>query len=513
MKKISVLVTSDIHGYVMPTDFSSKVEMPLGLGKLATIIEEERKKGPTLLIENGDFIQGSPMTYYEQKINKSNLNQMILVANEMKYDAAVFGNHEFNYGLDVVEKVVKQSNYPWLAANIKRVDNKYFTQPYLIKEINGVRIGIVGGTTQRVPIWEEEEHIKDLKFEDAFECVEKAVNELHSSYEVDIVIIAYHGGFENDLISGKLLDESKENLGYKICSEIEGVHVVLTGHQHREIAQMLFNKAVVQPGAKGKCLGKVDLRFDKENHLIEAVPSLIYIDETIEVNEKLKNVIAPIYEETEKWLDQVIGKIEGDMLIDNTFEARLKGHAYVEFINRVQMEVSNTAISCTSIFSNECRGFQSNVTMRDIVTNYIYPNTLKVLEIKGKDILNALEQCATYFELTDGLPTISETFLYPKEEPYNYDLWSGIDYKIDMKLPKGSRVIEVKHKGESLQLDKTYKVVMNSYRATGAGNFNFFRDCPVLKDIQTDMTELLADYFKKNKVVKAKQMENMKIVY
>lgn len=512
MRKISVLVTSDVHGYIMPTDFSGELDLPLGLGKLATIIEEERDNNPVLLIENGDFIQGSPLTYYEQSFAIGKENSVIRLANALNYDLAVFGNHEFNFGLPVLNKVVEQSNHPWLAANIKRKDGEYFTKPYMIKEMDGISIAIVGVTTQFVPIWEAAENIEGLIFEDAFEAAKREVEWLHANHQIDVMIIAYHGGFECDLETGAVLESSRENVGYQICKEIDGVDVVITGHQHREIAQHLFGKAVVQPGTKGVCLGKIELSINDNGKLEQAEPSLVYMDD-VQLNGAIKDSIAPIYTETENWLDQSIGEIEGDMLISSPFTARLKGHPYVEFINQIQNEVGGTSISCMAIFNDVCRGFNPNVTMRDIVTNYIFPNTLKVLQVKGRYIIEALEQSATYFTLEDGVPEVSEAFLTPKAQPFNYDLWSGIDYTIDLRKPEGSRVIEVLYNGEPLQPDETYEVVMNNYRATGAGNFEYFRDCPVVKDVQTDMTELIADYFVKHGTIQAKPMRNMKILY
>ncbi|TCJ03213.1 bifunctional metallophosphatase/5'-nucleotidase [Cytobacillus praedii] len=512
MKKISILVTSDVHGYVRPTDFSGDVDLPLGLGKLATAIEEERKQGNVILIENGDFIQGSPLTYYEQSFRSGTNNSMIRLANDMKYDVAVFGNHEFNFGLPVLNKVVEESNYPWLAANIKWQDGTYFTQPYILKEIDGVNIAIVGVTTQFVPVWEEADRIQGLIFEDAFEAAKREVEWLHANHHIDVMIIAYHGGFESDLETGELLESSRENVGYQICREIEGVDAVITGHQHREIAQHLFGKAIVQPGTKGVCLGKIELTINESGKVEKSEPSLIYMD-NVPLNETISDLIAPLHNETENWLDKSIGKIEGDMLIDSPFQARLNGHSYVEFINRIQNEVADTSISCMAIFSDSCRGFNPNVTMRDIVTNYIYPNTLKVLEVKGQYIIEALEQSATYFKLADGKPVVAEAFQSPKEQPYNYDLWNGIDYTIDLRKPEGNRVVEVTFNSNPLQVEETYKVVMNNYRATGAGNFEYFKECPVIKDIQTDMTELIADYLISHGTIQAKPMNNMKILY
>lgn len=512
MKRISILVTSDVHGYIMPTDFSGETNLPLGLGKLATAIEEERNENPVLLIENGDFIQGSPLTYFEQSFKKGKENSVIRLANALHYDLAVFGNHEFNFGLPVLNKVVEESNYPWLAANIKRENGEYFTKPFIIKEIDGVNIAIVGVTTQFVPIWEAADNIEGLVFEDAFEAAKREVEWLQANHQIDVMIIAYHGGFECDLETGAVLESTRENVGYQICQEIDGVDAVITGHQHREIAQHLFGKAIVQPGSKGVSLGKIELIFNDSGKLEKAEPSLIYMED-VHVNETIKDMIAPIYAETENWLDQSIGTVEGDMLISSPFTARLEGHPYVDFINRVQNEVGGTSISCMAVFNDVCRGFNPNVTMRDIVTNYIFPNTLKVLQVKGRYIIEALEQSATYFTLVDGVPVVSDAFMIPKAQPFNYDLWSGIDYTIDLRKPERSRVVEVLYNGMPLQLDETYDVVMNNYRATGAGNFEYFRDCPVVKDIQTDMTELIADYFVKHEKVSANPMRNMKILY
>jgi len=141
-KTIQILATSDIHGYIMPTTFRNNRNEALGLAKLATIIEEKRLEMPTILIDNGDFIQGSPMTFYHQKFQAQEPNPLIQVANELQYDAIVFGNHEFNYGLQTLQSVIHQSQFPWLGANIVTEDGKPFTKPYIIKEIDGIRIAL-----------------------------------------------------------------------------------------------------------------------------------------------------------------------------------------------------------------------------------------------------------------------------------------------------------------------------------------------------------------------------------
>lgn len=195
MKKVEIrlLVTSDIHGYVFPTSFRDQNEKNLGLAKLATIIKEKRKEGHVILIDNGDFIQGSPLTFYHHKFRDELKNPMVIAANYLKYDAVTIGNHEFNYGLSVLKDVMDQSEFPWLSANITEAVVGYLGTPYVVKSIAGLRIAILGLTTHYVPNWEEPVHIEGLRFEDALHTAQKWVNYIRSHEEIDLLIVCYHG--------------------------------------------------------------------------------------------------------------------------------------------------------------------------------------------------------------------------------------------------------------------------------------------------------------------------------
>ncbi|WP_042479186.1 bifunctional metallophosphatase/5'-nucleotidase [Bacillus ndiopicus] len=517
-QRIRLLATSDIHGYVMPTKFGFDKNENLGLAKLAKIIEQKRSETPTLLIENGDFIQGSPLTYYQYKFAPNEENAMIALANAMQYDAGVFGNHEFNYGQKVVQQAVSEANYPYLAANIVDDAGQPIAQPYIVKEIEGVRIAILGLTTQFVPIWEAPAHIAGWHFKSAFETAKEWVPQIRATENIDIMVIAYHGGFENDLETGEQIEFTGENEGYQICKELDDVDIVITGHQHRLIETKLFGKSVIQPGTKGVCLGEItiDVTLDDAGKVISFThePQLHYIDDATIVHDEIVQLNASIYDRTDRWLDETIGTINGEIHFDDAFQARIKEHPYVELINNIQMDVSGATISSTALFHDEPGGLPSKVTMRDIVTNYIYPNTLVVLRLTGQDIIGALEQCASYFTIMEnGELEVSRAFTYPKSEPYNYDMWEGIDYTFDIRKPVGERVVSVLKDGQPLQRDATYDVVMNNYRATGAGNFPMFVGKPVVKDIQIDMTEMIADYFMKHPIIDASCNDNWKVVY
>ncbi|MBE1556402.1 bifunctional metallophosphatase/5'-nucleotidase [Sporosarcina limicola] len=517
-KHIHVLATSDIHGYVMPTKFAPQTNEALGLAKVATLIKKKRLQAPMILIDNGDFIQGSPMTYYQQKYAKKEKNTMIETANALHYDALVFGNHEFNYGMEVLQQAIQQSKFPWLAANIQNEQGEVFTKPYLIKEIEGIRLAILGVTTHFVPIWEVPKHIEGIHFQDAFEATRRWTNYIRQYEKVDILIVSYHGGFERDFETGELVEEDTgENQGYRICKEIDGIDVFISGHQHREIATKLFGKSIVQSGTKGVCLASVELTIElNDQQQITSIthePSLIYVEEETAVDATIARLTAPIYHRTEKWLDETMGTIKGDIRLENAFDARVHEHPYVEFINRIQMDVSGAPISTTSLFHDEGGGLPNEVTMRDIVTNYIYPNTLKVLRVSGYDILQALEQCASYFTIEDEQLAVSSSFKYPKAQPYNYDMWEGIEYTYNISMPVGERVTRLTRNGQPIDLQAKFDVVMNSYRATGAGHFDMFKNRPVIKDIQTDMTEIIADYFQQHPVIEATCNHNWEVIY
>lgn len=516
-KKIQLLITSDVHGYLMPTTYRGITE-PVGLAKAASLIEQLRKQCPTILIDNGDLIQGSPLTYYHQKFQSDKPNPVINAANALNYDLAVFGNHEFNYGLPVLESTIEASQFPWLSGNIYTEDGSTWMKPYVVLDIEGVRVGIVGVTTHFVTQWEDPSHIEGLRFEGAFESAKKWLAVLKEQENVDVTVLCYHGGFSHDLATGSLLEpDTGENEGYQMCQELD-FDIMITGHQHREICTTAFGKSIIQPGTKAVCVARIsiDLEIDQDTGSVSSIrhePKLIYVDEETPLDERVVDAAREMHLLTEKWLDEPIGHINGNMRYNNAFDVRVNKHPYVEFIQQVQMHVTNAPISCTSLFHDHPGGFNEQVTMRDIVTNYIFPNTLKVLEVKGQYIYDALEQCATYFTIQDGQLEVDPSFIYPKAQAYNYDMWEGIEYVIDVRRPVGSRVISVEYQGKPLDRQENYEVVMNNYRATGAGNFPYFADSPVIKDIQIDMTELIAEYFAEFPVIQASCVQNFKVIW
>ncbi|MDZ5474029.1 bifunctional UDP-sugar hydrolase/5'-nucleotidase [Bacillus sp. 31A1R] len=518
----ALLQTSDIHGNIFPTSYGNRLKLNAGLGKLATIINQEKVQYEYhLLIDNGDVIQGTPLTYYFAKFVADNNNPIISVLNELKYDAAVIGNHEFNFGMELLNSTIKQSSFPWLSANLlnQETNQPLFGKPYMVKEYpNGLRVAVLGVTTHYIPNWEDPKHIKGILFQDALEATKHWVKYIQEKETYDILVVSYHGGFERDLVTGEPTEAlTGENQAFAMCQEIDGIDVLLTGHQHRKIATTVNGRCVLQPSFNGQSLGKVEIqlkRLDGKWLIGDTKTELLDVTDSVVADER---ILALSYEQetrTQTWLDEPVGKIRGDMMIRSANEVRLGDHPLIEFLNKVQMNAAQVDISCTALLNNESPGFSEHVTMRDIISNYIYPNTLKVIRITGQDIKDALELSASYFTLdNDKKIIVNPDFIEPKPQHYNYDMWEGIEYEFNISKPFGERVANLLYQGKPVGLNKEYEVVMNNYRAGGGGNYTMYKGKPVVKEIQKDMAELIAEYISKKGTVEATCNHNWRVIY
>ncbi|UOQ87217.1 bifunctional metallophosphatase/5'-nucleotidase [Gracilibacillus salinarum] len=503
MKRFSICITSDVHGYIMPNNYRNQEEEAMGLAKAASIISEIRKKHRMILIDNGDFIQGSPFTYYFAKKVSRKPSPMIKSANLLGYDAAIIGNHEFNYGMSYLNNTIDASDFPWLSANIVHHDTgePVFGQPYIIKEIDHVRVAILGTTTHYIPNWEDPKTIEGLSFEDACQSIKKWVDFIKVTEAPDVMVVCYHGGFERDPSSGEPTEASTgENQGYQICETVDGIDILITGHQHRYIAEVIKGVTVIQPGSNGQALGEIVVSYN-EAEVASISTAIHYVGEQTTVDTQITDGIAEEEKEVQAFLDQTIATTAGAMEIQDPLSVRMQGHPFINYINALQMKVSDAPISCTALFHDQSPGFPKQITMRDIVANYIYPNTLKVLRVTGNDIKAALEKSATFFTVDNGQININPDFIHPKPQPYNYDMWQGIDYQIKVSNPIGDRVIKLSFQGEPIEPEQYYQVVMNNYRASGGGDYHMFKQKEVIKDIPVDMTELITDDLLKQGVI------------
>lgn len=515
--QVSIISTSDVHGYFRADDFRRPLQNDgLGLTRAATVIETLREQAAPedviITIENGDFIQGSPLTNYIEKVDQSAVSLYDDLAETIGYDVRILGNHEFNYGRDYLERVLGQNDL-LLNANVldETSGEPFIGRPYTIIERGGVKVGVIGLITKYVPNWEQPANIHGLTFADPVEVATRYVDELRP--QVDVLVLAYHGGFAEDLETGEPLERlTGENQGYQLL-QIPGVDAVVTGHQHRTLAAVINHVATTQPGYRADQVGLMTLTLNDERQITNRDAQLI-ATAVFPENDAVKAVVEPVHVATNHWLDTAVGHVGHNMQVTNHFEARLHSHPFFALVNQVQMDATQTTIANTALFNNEVKGLADEVTLRDIMTNYIYPNTLVVEKLTGQDIEDALEVNARYFVLDDnGQPTVNPAFFEPKVEHYNYDVWSGIDYTFDLRRREGERVIEVLVDGEPIDLAGEYEVAMNNYRAGGAGNFASFSLDKVVREVQRETADLIGDYIMSHPDIKIDQPTNFHVIY
>ena len=488
--KLVIYQTSDLHGYIYPTNYVN--DQPLGFLKIASyILKDEKNYDATLKIDCGDLIQGSALTHYlsKQKIDTNPITELL---EDIGYDAYTLGNHEFNYGLDYLNTAYKTISNKIINSNIKGL--AFDSKPYKIFDFNGFKVGCIGFTTSFIPNWEQEKNIKNLEFLDPVKVYGEYENELKE--KSDMIIVCYHGGFEKSLDGNNTPTEklTKENQASELLENYDSIDIVLSGHQHRSFITKVNGVICTQPMHNGQNFTKIVIDTETKEATYELVDVSKLNDE---INIELEKRFTNLNKELQEYLDKEIGHFKNDIILDDIFRARLKGHPFINFLHEVQLDISNADFSALSLFDTAI-GFKKNVSIRDVLINYPYPNTLKVLKIRGSKVKEAIEKSATYFILENNEVKINNEFLVPKIQNYNYDTFAGLTYEIDLNKDFGNRVISMKKDGKEIDFNEDYTIVLNNYRASNTAIYPAYENAEVVKEINMDMSELIIDYFQRN---------------
>lgn len=494
MPKLTIYFTSDTHGYLYPNNFADKQPRPMGLLSMSFPKDEN-----TLIIDGGDTIQGSPLTYF---CRLSDLEPPIAQAmNERGYDYVTLGNHDFNNGRDYLRRYLDALDAKCLCANVTDELHELPIGSAAVHTLgNGLRVGLVGIVTNWVNRWEKAENLASLTVSDPFEAARKALEGL----EADVLVGVYHGGVERDLSSGRLLSQTDENIACRLCEELP-FDLLLTGHQHIAMANQSWHGThIAQTPCNSAAYVKVTM--DEDGQFFSelcAVPAEAALTQPQQA----------LWEGLNAWLDRPIGKLSRAIWPEDKLRMALHGSSIADFFNTVQLWASGADVSCAAL-SNELRGFDSEVTVRDVVASYVYSNTLVVLEVTGAVLKSALEQCARYFAVNaGGKIAIADSFLRPKEAHYNFDYFSGIEYVYDLARREGERVVSLTRKGVPVAPEDKLTLCMCDYRATGAGDFDFYLACPRVREIQTEVSELILSYLVEHPYVDIPQTHPCRTLY
>jgi 2',3'-cyclic-nucleotide 2'-phosphodiesterase (5'-nucleotidase family) len=513
---IVVLGTTDQHGNLFPVDYYTDKPDNRGLAKLATLIKQVRKENKNvLLIDSGDTIQGTPLEYYHNKKNNSPADPMMLAMNALQYDSMTVGNHEYNFGLAVLEKARSEAKFPWLSANTynKGTNQTHYT-PYIVKEIAGVRVAVLGLTTPGIPNWENAPNYAGLEFREPLSEAQKWVPILRRKEHADVVVIAMHMGLEQDLLTGEVNpgQVTNENRAIAIARAVPGVDLIFMGHTHRDVPSVVINGVqLIQANYWGRQLARVDLYLENAGRgwrVFARAARTIATDDKVVPDPEILKLGEPYDRDTQAWLSRAIGESGVDLTAG---EARFRDTAILDLIQRVQLEAGNADVSMAAVFNENARIAKGPVTVRDIAGLYVYENTLVVLEVTGQQLKDALEHSAKYFRPYE--PGKSAADLVDEKIPsYNFDIAEGVSYRLNLSKPIGSRIENLEFKGAPLAPTQKLRLATNNYRVNGGGGYTMYKGAPVVYRSSAEIRELIIDWVERHQTIPTEPTNNWRIV-
>jgi 2',3'-cyclic-nucleotide 2'-phosphodiesterase / 3'-nucleotidase len=468
------------------------------------------------LLDSGDTIQGTPLEFYHNKKNNTPADPMMLVMNALKYDAMTVGNHEYNFGMKVLEKARGEAQFPWLSANTydKGSDKTHYV-PYIVREVAGVRIGVLGLTTPGIPNWDNEQNYAGLEFHDPVVEARKWVGVLREKEKVDVVVVAMHMGLEEDLNTGEINpgQAPNENEAIAIAKQVPGINIILMGHTHRDVPSLVINGVLLtQADYWGRHVARVEIYLDKDQSGLWRIAAessrTTPMDDRVEPDVEALKLAEPYDLETQSWLARVIGSSAEELTAK---EACCRDTAILDLIQRVQLEAGHADVSMAASFNAQARIPRGPITVREIAGLYVYENTLVVLEVTGRQLKDALEHSARYFR--EYVPGKTPAELIDDRVPeYNFDIAEGVTYELDIRKPFGQRIQNLRFQGKPLDPDQKLRLATNNYRVNGGGGYAMYKDAPVVYRSSELIRDLIIDWVERHKTIPTEPTNNWKII-
>ncbi len=493
---LTVLHTSDLHGHVDPRDNARTHDFGEGLARVATAVRAVRAgRRSVLLLDSGDTIEGSPVEalVFSGAIPDRG-DPIVRAMNLLHYDAMAIGNHEFNFGLERLEKSRREARFPWLSANIVGEDGKPAFAPYLVKVVAGVRVGILGLTTKNIPYWEPPAHVGELRFLDTVETAKRYVPILRGREKCDAVIVLTHQGFERDLANGQENGSSEENQAYAIAMEVPGIDLLLTGHTHRAIEPRRFGRTwISQPGRFGNTVTRFDLTLEKSGRRwkVASTQGKNLSMKDVTPDPEIVAAVAPEHDAASKILATAVAALAKPV---SARGARTGDSALLDWLHAVQREQGKADLSFASLLPGSLPDWPAGpLTVAQIWEFYPYENTLVTVRATGKQVREALEaagRCVSGVSVLEGKPVWQRN---PAVWGYNCDTLEGAEYALDPTRPEGSRLLFLKRGGRAVRDEDSLTVALNSYRAAGSSGYGVWRSCPRVADSSKALRDLLIE--------------------
>lgn len=494
---IKLLGTSDVHGRIVPWSYGADVEDKSGsYAQIATYVKDVRKNNKNVvLVEVGDAIQDNQVDVFAKNKKYYKDHPVPKVLNEMNYDIFVLGNHEFNFGMKALDEILKDIKAKKLTANFyhKKNDKRYIDATTIIEK-DGVKLGIIGLSTPMSAKFEEDTgNLKDMKFTSPTEEARTQVEKLKAK-GVDAIIAVTHMGIENE---NNIPDTGMRD----VINAVDGIDVVIAGHMHKDVpSETIKNTLITEPHRYGTVVSEVDLTFDindkKEVKLVKKESKTVPV-KALEADKKIEEIYKPYHEKLRELNNVVIGQTENEMVPQETKHgvsaAFSRDTGLSSFINDVEQHYSGADVVTFSFDHQKARMNKGDIKKKDIIFNYRYAGgDVTVYELTGKQLKEYMEWSANYFDTIQPGDTEYRYNAERKKSKYvTYDIFGGVNYKIDLRNPQGSKIVDLTlADGKPVTDDMKLKVGMNSYRfaqLNGKGGIWEGQQIPVLWESKVAM--------------------------
>ncbi len=494
--ELLVAATTDVHGRLRGWDYYANAPDPdRGLARVATIVDSLRRAAPgrVVLVDAGDLLQGNPMTYVAARIDSLAPHPVVAAMNAMRYDAAALGNHEFNYGLRTLDRATRQARFPFLAANVERLDGGREYAAMTTVRRGGVKVAIIGATTPGAMVWDRDHLAGRLRVHDIVQSLPAQVAGARRA-GADVVVVVAHSGLDGAASYDSAgLGLGGENVMARVAREVPGIDLIVVGHSHREVADTTINGVlVIQPRNWATSVAVARLALARQAggwRVVAARGELVQARAHAEAAGVVR-AVERAHASAVRHSTTVIGRTGAEWRTDS---ARVQDTPLIDLIQAVQRRATGAELSIAAAFTTSATLAPGPITVAQIAQLYPYENTLRAIRLSGAQLRAFLEHSARYFIVeADGRGGF-RTRPDPRIPGYNYDIVAGAEYTIDLSRPMGARVTQLAVKGRPVADADTFTVAINNYRAGGAGGYSMVLGAPVVYEGSTEIRDLLID--------------------
>jgi len=493
---IKIIETSDVHGALLPYDLTNDLQTTNSLAQVHSYVISQRnqKDQEVILLDNGDLIQGDPMTYFYNFVNTAGTHIFSEAMNFMEYDAATIGNHDIETGHGVYDKFRREIKFPWLAANAINIEtNKPYFEPYTIIERRGIKIAVLGLITPAVPNWLPEKLWSSIRFDDMIETADRWVEVIEEKEKPDLLIGLFHSGVDYTYNDESEDTEKNENASQLVAEQVPGFDVVFVGHDHAGWNYTIINEdedsvLILGPLSKARTVAVASIqmtfnsttgKWEKTSSAGEIVETKDYKPDDHFISRFLLNLNI-----VKNYVNKPLGQISKTV---SSRESMFGPSEFVDLVHKIQLDITGADISFTSPLTFNTTINAGWIYIKDIFKIYHYENYLYTMALSGREIKDYLEfsygswmnemkdendHLIRFAKDENGEIKFSARYNTPETEErfYNYSSAAGINYTVDVSKPAGERIIIISMSdGRTFHFDSTYSVAINSYRGSGGG--------------------------------------------